>query len=132
MNCFYHPNVVAVGTCKSCSKGLCRECAVDLGKGLACKGACEKDVAAVIKLIERNIQLSPVNEQLVNTARGNRYIGAVFYLIFGFLFLSFAAYQYFTAGFQPGDLLLWGMGATFLIFGLVVLKRALRFSRPVK
>lgn len=49
MNCFYHPTAVAVGTCKSCNKGLCRECAVDLGKGLACKGRCEEDVKAVMQ-----------------------------------------------------------------------------------
>jgi hypothetical protein len=132
MNCFYHPTVVAVGTCKSCCKGLCKECAVDLGKGLACKGRCEEDVKAVIGLIERNIKLSPASEQLVNAARSNRYLGAAFYLIFGLLFLVFAAYQYLTVGFQSGDLLLWGMGVAFLIFGLVVLKRALRFSRSVK
>ena len=38
MNCFNHPNVPAVGICKACQKGLCKECAVDLGHGIACKG----------------------------------------------------------------------------------------------
>ena len=37
MNCFNHPGVPAVGVCKSCQKGLCKECAVDLGHGIACK-----------------------------------------------------------------------------------------------
>ena len=132
MNCFYHPAVVAVGTCKSCSKGLCPACAVDLGKGLACKGRCEEDGIAVVGRIERNIKLSPANERLVKMASGNRYLGAAFYLVFGLLFLAFAAYQYFAVGFQPGDLFLWGMGATFFIFGIVSLIRTRGFSPPGK
>ena len=37
MNCFNHPRVVAVGICKYCQKGLCTDCVVDLGHGVACK-----------------------------------------------------------------------------------------------
>jgi hypothetical protein len=37
MNCFNHPGVPAVGICKACQKGLCKECALDLGHGIACK-----------------------------------------------------------------------------------------------
>ena len=37
MNCFNHPQVAAVGICKYCQKGLCPECAVDMGHGIACK-----------------------------------------------------------------------------------------------
>lgn len=37
MNCFYHPQVSAVGICKYCQKGICTECAVDLGHGITCK-----------------------------------------------------------------------------------------------
>jgi len=37
MNCFYHPQTAAVGICKYCQKGLCTECAVDLGHGIGCK-----------------------------------------------------------------------------------------------
>jgi len=48
MNCFYHPNQEAIGTCKSCGKGLCAACATDLGKGLACRNRCEADAQAMI------------------------------------------------------------------------------------
>ena len=67
MRCFYHEEKEAVGSCKSCGKGLCRECAVDLTKGLACRGHCEADAQAIIQLIDRNIQLStnPTKAQLV-------------------------------------------------------------------
>jgi hypothetical protein len=42
MNCFNHPDVPAVGICKACQKGLCMECVVDLGHGIACKNHREK------------------------------------------------------------------------------------------
>lgn len=37
-----------MGLCKSCGKGLCRACAVDLGQGLACADSCEVDVRDMI------------------------------------------------------------------------------------
>ena len=37
MNCFYHPAVTAVAMCKYCQRGLCKDCAVDLKHGLACR-----------------------------------------------------------------------------------------------
>ena len=37
MNCFYHPRMIAVATCKYCQKGLCTDCAVDLDHGVACR-----------------------------------------------------------------------------------------------
>jgi len=43
------------------------ECAVDLGKGLACRGRCEESARAIIELVDRNIQFStqPAKAQLV-------------------------------------------------------------------
>ncbi|MBU4189689.1 MAG: hypothetical protein KJ886_01655 [Candidatus Thermoplasmatota archaeon] len=32
MKCFYNPTRDAVGVCKNCGKGLCAECAVDVGR----------------------------------------------------------------------------------------------------
>src|SRR2546430_6742511 len=67
MRCYYHHGKEAVGICKSCYKALCTECAVDIGKGLACKGRCEGDAKAIMLLIERNIQLltTPPKAQLL-------------------------------------------------------------------
>jgi hypothetical protein len=67
MRCFYHETKEAVGMCKSCCKGLCAECAVDLSKGLACRNHCEESVKTIIDLVERNIQLwrNPAKAQLV-------------------------------------------------------------------
>ena len=37
MQCFYHPDQSAIGTCKVCSKGICGACAADLDHAIACK-----------------------------------------------------------------------------------------------
>jgi len=42
VRCYNHPERDAVGSCKSCCKGLCTECAVDLGHGLSCRGEHEQ------------------------------------------------------------------------------------------
>ena len=53
MNCYYHPATAAIAFCKNCCRGLCKECAVDLQNGTACKGRCEAEVAAVIDMVQR-------------------------------------------------------------------------------
>ena len=87
MRCFYHEDREAVGTCKSCGRGLCRECAVDLTKGLACRGHCEADAQAVIELIDRNIQLTSKVPQARQTNKRNRSVAGVFHIIFGAIFV---------------------------------------------
>ncbi|MGI8966363.1 MAG: hypothetical protein ACR2H1_09805 [Limisphaerales bacterium] len=54
MNCFYHPQTVAVGICKNCAKGLCLDCATDLKDGLACKNRCEGEVTNLLSMIRKN------------------------------------------------------------------------------
>src|SRR5205085_6067746 len=55
-------------------KGVCVECAVDLGKGLACRSRCEESARAIIQLVDRNIQLAsgPAKAQLVVPAAVQR------------------------------------------------------------
>ena len=53
MNCYYHHGVPAIGLCKNCHKGLCRECAVDVGNGLACKDSCETAVNEINDIFQR-------------------------------------------------------------------------------
>jgi hypothetical protein len=88
MRCFYHQDREAVGTCKSCGKGLCPECAVDLTKGLACRGRCEADAQAVIQLIDRNIQLSSTSARVVQTSRGVRTGAGIFHIVMGAVFIA--------------------------------------------
>jgi len=88
MRCFYHHEKEAVGTCKSCGKGLCSDCAVDLGKGLACRERCEEEAKAVIQLIDRNIRLTGRTENVLQTGRRVRSSTAIFNLIIGIIFMA--------------------------------------------
>ena len=88
MRCFYHEDREAVGSCKSCLKGLCRDCAVDLTKGLACREHFEADAQALIQLIDRNIQLSASSTNLIKSSRGVRFSTAVFQFVTGAVFIA--------------------------------------------
>jgi hypothetical protein len=145
MRCFYHQDREAVGTCKSCGKGVCGECVVDLGKGLACRSRCEADVRAVIALIDRNIQLStatptaymvtpPVDAPsqapdyvAIHLSRHIRTMRQ-FRCLLGALHLLVAS-ALLAAGVMQQLVLLDFLGAVFLLFGLVILFQAQRSGR---
>ena len=54
MKCFYHQNKDAIGVCKTCYKGLCGDCAVDVTNGIACKDKCEEKVKELNATFEKN------------------------------------------------------------------------------
>ena len=145
MRCFYHQDKEAVGTCKSCGKGVCAECAIDLGKGLACRGRCEESTRAIIELVDRNIRLSagPANAQLVvpatiqRTGQPTDYIAAqltshiretrhfrwgagTFCLVVGVILIA--------AGLLQQIVVLDIVGACFIGFGVVCFFQAQRLS----
>jgi hypothetical protein len=78
MECYYHREVSAVGICKSCHKGVCEQCAVDVGSGLACRGECEHVVSSLNEYIKRNIDM------MTNVRNLQGYYARV-YRIFGFV-----------------------------------------------
>src|SRR5262245_37878485 len=90
VNCFYHQSLSAVGICKSCQKALCSGCAIDMGKGLACRGRCESDVTALTALVERSIRMSPTSAGILSSARGGMTLAGAFAAVagLGFVFSS--------------------------------------------
>lgn len=50
MKCHSHPQADAVGICFACMRGVCADCAVDQGRGLACRGRCEAEVRRLLDL----------------------------------------------------------------------------------
>ena len=54
MNCYIHPDTVAVGSCKNCSKGVCTGCSIDSGVGLACCTQCQEKVKQLSVMLARN------------------------------------------------------------------------------
>lgn len=97
MNCFEHPNEHAVGICKSCGKGVCRTCAIQLTRGLACSEECRPFVEALARLQStsiRNIGLISV-QRLVQPLLALIFFctGVYYYQTYGpgfFVWFSFA------------------------------------------
>ncbi|MDH5180304.1 MAG: hypothetical protein OEZ39_13425 [Gammaproteobacteria bacterium] len=111
MNCFNHPDKPAIGTCKACSKGLCMECATDLGHGLACKGIHETEVNNLNMIVSKSAEI-------YSAAPKNTMIAPFFYLFMG---LVFAGFGYFSMGGVTD--LPFVMGIGFIVFGIVVFVR---------
>lgn len=121
MSCFYHHEKDSVGGCKSCGKALCPECAVDLGKGLACRGYCEEDVRALIVLVNQNIKLSPQTARILESSRKVRSGAATFNLVTGAIFITWGLTNMERFSFIRI------LGACFLgygIFGLIQARRS--------
>jgi len=130
MRCFYHQDREAVGTCKSCGKGLCPECAVDLGKGLACRGRCEADVAAVIQLVEQNVGFMDDTKRIMERNKSVlKHTSSTHYL--NGLFLTFTGAIFTFIGLADMDRLksVFALGVAFLVFGVFWILHARRFPR---
>jgi hypothetical protein len=54
MRCYYHRDVEAIATCRSCCRGLCDACTAEVNKASACRGRCEADVAGMHALLARS------------------------------------------------------------------------------
>jgi hypothetical protein len=104
VRCYIHSEHEAVGICKACGKGLCRDCAVDLGHGLACHGEHEQRVAAVEAMVSRAARVQ-------KTAGRARYGTAAF---LGFMGIVFTGYGLMQTG-KDKFLILLGVG--FLAYG---------------
>jgi hypothetical protein len=126
MKCFYHQDRDAVGSCKSCGKGLCPECAVDLGKGLACRNRCEDDAKAVIALIEQNIKITARTAGLVDFNKRARAAAYSFYFIMGSIFAGWGLTD-------PGRLVfLIILGACFNAYGVFLFVQSKGVERQRK
>jgi len=117
MECFYHEGRPAVGSCRSCLKGICRGCLVDLGKGLACVGRCEQAVRDLLATLELSVRYRGVSGGMLNAA-GNLWLGlAVIALLVG-VFVT--AWGLTLPVFREVSLL----GVAFLTLGLLTLRVA--------
>ncbi len=109
MNCFYHSNEPAVGICKACSKGLCTDCAADLGHGIACKNKHEQRAEDIELVISRNANAFKVGNK-------SSLIVPVFNFLGGLLFSGVSLLAWPTINWF---LLLFGLG--FLAYAITLL-----------
>ena len=111
MNCFNHPAVPALGTCKACNRGLCSECVTDLDHGLACKNKHEPMVETYNAIVVKNAQV-------YSAAPKNVLIAPLFYLFIGIVFVVFG-----LASRRGMTDLTSILGVGFIIFAVVVFVR---------
>ena len=50
LKCWVHPDIDAIGVCKSCGKGVCKECALTIRNETYCKTCVEASEVSVGKL----------------------------------------------------------------------------------
>jgi hypothetical protein len=93
MKCFNHPDVEAVGICKSCNKGICKECLTEVENGIACKGKCEDEVKELNSLLKRNKVMFEKSNAMIeksktiyNISSATCYRNAVFLILMAIVF----------------------------------------------
>jgi hypothetical protein len=126
MKCFYDSTQDAIGTCKSCGKGISPEYAADLGKGLACKGRCEEDVRALISLIEHNISLRGASARIMRSANGTSVTTGLVNFFLGGSFIWFS-----VRDLDDIDPFLVTIGLIFVLWGVVTLWRSFAYRRSL-
>jgi hypothetical protein len=126
MKCFYDATQDAVGTCKSCGKGLSADYAVDLGKGLACKNRCEEEVRSLIALIDNNVAMRATSQKLILGSGRAGIVGSLFLLLMGTIFLVSGIVWWERRGLFPVV-----MGALFILWSLFGFIRSYSLQRTI-
>lgn len=114
MKCFNHEESDAVGICKSCQKAVCRACAIDTGRGLACSESCAEEIAAVNIIIDKNRRIYGIDRKsaLLPT-------GVLMLLFFGMIFSVFGIIEITRGKGGTPDVFLFIMGAGCLVLGII-------------
>ena len=119
MKCYYHTSVDAVAICKNCSRGVCQECAAEVGNGIACKSRCETEVEAINRMISRN-------KTAYQRTRAAYSRNAVIYLMLAAIFIALGGTE-FRAGLFFGWFWLL-TGAIFLIAAVLNYSTGRKFT----
>ncbi len=64
MKCYYHHDVDAIAICKNCNRGLCAQCAAEVGKSIACKSTCVAEVEALDSALQRSMKSFETNRRV--------------------------------------------------------------------
>jgi hypothetical protein len=118
VKCFYHNNADAVGSCRSCSRGLCAACAVEFDKGLACPDRCEDDVEASIKMTDTAIKNVANTTRILRMPGQTAFVAGIFNITLGAVFIAWHLSD-------PVSRFLPIMGGVFVAYGLFSVNRAL-------
>jgi hypothetical protein len=118
MQCFLHRDAAAVGICKTCGKGVCPACAREVDRGLVCSDPCADYASTNLEIVGRAKRVYSIGEN-----RPKIPMGALFFGIFGLLFMCFAALEWW------GDSPLWPVVTVTGSFGVVFVAFSVIFWR---
>lgn len=126
MNCFRHPQVVAVGICKACNKALCFDCSADLGWALVCRGDCEQRAKSVGDPYER-----AAKEMSASASAATRYGLMVFIIAIVFFAMGVEFFRTFSNHQGLGNLgyCFLTLGVVFMLWGVSSLKRRAQYTK---
>jgi sulfite exporter TauE/SafE len=102
VQCYYHPERQALGTCVHCQRGLCSACLTLVDDRLACKDRHEPQVEASSRVLLRGIVQS---ERVASGYLRN----AIFYGLAGIAFSGLGLMQYRFLGLQAVFFVLIGL-----------------------
>ena len=125
MKCFNHADRDAVGICKSCGKGICHECLVEIPDAIACKTeSCERRARLCVQIVDNNFALISKSNQLVGRQ-------GLFLLLFGVFFSGFGL---LVLIFDPCSWVLYalmlGLGLLSIVHGLAMRRRKNQYPTP--
>jgi hypothetical protein len=123
MECFRHEGRAAVGCCRSCLRGVCRACAVDLARGLACRDRCEQAVRELIETLDQSVKLRGLSSGILRTTRG-LWLGLALVALAVGAFVAWFGYS--LPAFREVALL----AIPFLAIGAMLLRMARKVGRP--
>ena len=121
MKCFNHPQNDAVGICKNCNKGLCKDCLTEVKNGIACTTTCVDEVKQLNSLIDRN-------KKSYTTASGAYMRNAYIFGGMGLVFIIFGLQFERLIGFLSIMGILFIVGAGFSIINAKKYKKEERIS----
>ena len=116
MKCFNHHQSDAIGICKNCSKGLCKECLTEVKNGIACTLTCVEEVNQVNSLIDRN-------KKSYGATSGAHLRNAYIYGSMGIIFIIFGYKTEGMGGF------LFTMGTLFLVASVLSIISAKKYKK---
>ena len=116
MKCYSHQDIDAIAICKNCHRGLCEDCASNVGNGQACRNRCEDEVEFINKLLFKydSEAIKRANILLRNVIYLTL-IGLTFIFAGSFIYLKYVEISHFLMSMSIG---LWYIFAAFSNYSL--------------
>ena len=83
MKCYLHRDNDAIALCKTCAKGVCAACAVDVSPGVVCSEECKRSAVETSEMIRASVAA-----RKLNTRGGGSFVQPAFLAVLGIVFMA--------------------------------------------